>query len=119
MTDLGILHDTTELRKLIAENPDLPIVVCVGEEAYSGEWGYEYCANVFCELDEILDCKIPFGNGIVPTDKDDFEECLAEYLYCIPENKELSDEDFDKLVKAELAKYEPFWKKAIVIHADN
>lgn len=117
MTDLEIVHDAAELRKLIAENPDLPIVVCVGEEAYSGEWGYEYCTNVFCKLDEILDCEIPFGNGIVPTDKDEFEEQLADYLYC--ENKELSDEDFDNLVKTELAKYEPFWKKAIAIRVNN
>lgn len=119
MTDLGIVHDTTELRKLIAENPDLPIVVIAGEESYSGEWGYEYCTNVRCDLGEVLDCKIPFGNGIVPTDKDDFEERLAEYLCDLPEWKELSDEEFDKRLKEELAKYESYWKKVIAIYADN
>lgn len=119
MTDLGIVHGTTELRKLIAENPDLPIVVLVSEEAYSGEWGYEYCANVSCDLGEVLDCKIPFGGGIVPTDKDDFEEQLADYLCDLPENKGLSDSEFDKLLKEEMAKYEPYWKKVISISANN
>lgn len=34
MTDnLGLIHDASELRKLIAENPDLPIVVLAGDEA--------------------------------------------------------------------------------------
>ena len=119
MTDWGIVHDTTELRKLIAENPGLPIIVLVGEEAYLGEWGYEYCANVSCDLREVLDCEIPFGGGIVPTDKDDFEEQLADYLYDLPENIGLSDSDFDKLLKEEVAKYDPYWKKVIAIYADN
>ncbi len=119
MTDLGIVHDTAELRKLIAENPDLPIVVFVGEEAYSGEWGYEYCTNVSCGLDEVLDCEIPFGGGIVPTDKDEFEEQLAEYLYDLPEWKVLSGEDFDRRFKEEVAKYDPYWKKVIAIYANN
>lgn len=37
-----LIHDATELRKLIAENPDLPIVVLASEEANSGEWGWQY-----------------------------------------------------------------------------
>lgn len=115
MTDMGIVHDTAELRKLIAENPNLPIVVLVGEEAYSGEWGYEYQTNVSCSLEEVLDCEIPFGGGIVPTDKDDFEEQLSDYLY----DKELSDSEFEKLLKEEMTKYEPYWKKVIAIYADN
>lgn len=119
MTDLGIVHDTEELRKLIAENPDLPIVVFVGQEAYSGEWGYEYCTNVRCDLGEVLDCEIPFGNGIVPTDKGDFEERLAEYLYDLPEWKALSEEKFNRRLKEEVAKYDPYWKKVIAIRADN
>lgn len=119
MTDLGIVHDTTELRKLIAENPDLPIVVLVGQEAASWEYSWAYCTKVSCGLDEILDCEIPFGGGIVPTDKDDFEEQLADYLCDLPENKGLSDSEFDKLLKEEMAKYEPYWKKVISISADN
>lgn len=119
MTDLGIVHDTTELRKLIAENPDLPIVVLAGEQAWIEEYGYSYCTEVFCSLDWVLDCEIPFGGGIVPTDKDDFEEQLANYLCDLPEYHTLSDEDFDRRLKEEVAKYEPYWKRVIAIHADN
>ena len=31
--------------------------------------------------------------------------------------KKLSDEDFNKVVKKELNKYEPYWKKVIQIRA--
>lgn len=119
MIDLGIVHDTAELRKLIAENPDLPIVVLAGEQAWIEEYGYSYCTKVFCSLDWVLDCEIPFGCGIVPTDKNDFEEQLANYLCDLPENKGFSDSEFDKLLKEEMAKYEPYWKCVIAIHADN
>ncbi|MCX4356855.1 MAG: hypothetical protein OSJ43_11665 [Oscillospiraceae bacterium] len=119
MTDLVNVHDTAELRKLIAENPNLPIVVLVGQEAASWEYAWTYCTKVYCGLDEILDCEIPFGGGIIPTDKDDFEEQLADYLCDLPENKGLSDSEFDKLLKEEMAKYEPYWKKVISISANN
>ena len=33
-TSLNIATNTQELRKLIIENPDLPLLVFVGEEAY-------------------------------------------------------------------------------------
>ena len=35
------LEDTKELRKLIIENPDLPLLFFVGDDAYSDE-GYQY-----------------------------------------------------------------------------
>lgn len=34
--NIDLIHDATELRKLIAENPDLPIVVLAGEDANNG-----------------------------------------------------------------------------------
>ncbi len=119
MADSGFVHDSAELRKLIAENPDLPIVVLVGEYAYSGEWGYEYCSNVSCGVEVILDCEIPFGDGIVPTDKEIFKESLADHLISLPGIEDLTDEEFDTRLKEELAKYEPHWKKVIAICADN
>ena len=41
-----------KLRKLILENPDLPIIVCCGEEANSGDWAYEYHFNYSCHIVE-------------------------------------------------------------------
>lgn len=127
MINSGFVHDTTKLRKLIAENPDLPIVVLAGEYAWSGEYeyeygygyGYEYCSNVHCDIEWILDCEVPFEHEYVLTDKDRFEECLGNYLFGLSEWKILSDEEFDKRLKEELEKYKPYWKKVIAIYADN
>ena len=35
------LNDTTVLRKLILENPDLPLLIFCGEDSCSGEYPYE------------------------------------------------------------------------------
>ena len=43
---LNLTKSSNELKQLIAENPDLPIVVLVGGEAASDDWGYTYCADV-------------------------------------------------------------------------
>ena len=45
MSDLNIIKDSTELRKLIAENPDLPIVVMVGEDAAFSDCYWTYCTD--------------------------------------------------------------------------
>ncbi len=119
MTERGFVHDSTELRRLIAENPDLPIVVIVGEYAWSGEFGWEYCANVWCEVDDILDCETPFNCDYIYSDRDRFEEDMENYLYDLPEMRALADKEFEQAVKAEIAKYEPYWKKVIAIKADN
>lgn len=115
-----IIHDLPELRKLILENPDLPIAVIAGEYANSGDYGYEYCHNVNCRIEEILEGTLPFGNdGYVFNDKIEFEERLANYLIKTPEGQKCSDSEFEGLLRRELAAYEPCWTKVIAIYADN
>lgn len=116
------MHDSAELRKLIAENPELPIIVCAGESANTGEWGWEYCSKMYCEVTEVLDCDLPFGEGHIYDDRDEFEEKLWEYMEDhIPKSDlaTMTDEEFDLLAKKELATYEPYWKKVILINVDN
>ena len=45
------------------------------------------------------------------TDRDEFEEDLADRLYDSGDYDETTDEEFDAIVKAELAKYEPIGKR--------
>ena len=40
------------LRKLILENPDLPLLVCCGEYANTGEWAYECHFDYSCRIVE-------------------------------------------------------------------
>ena len=118
--DLSLIHDATELRKLIAENPDLPIVVLVGEDANNGgDYYWMYCSSVSCCIDEILDGNTPYDNNEhIFVDRDQFEEAVAEVM-TNDETMKLSNADFDALVKAEVAKYDPYWRKVIAVYCNN
>ena len=52
------------------------------------------------------------------TDKIEFEEAVSDHL-TNEETEKLSDADFDKLVKAEVAKYDQYWRKVIAVYANN
>lgn len=111
----NLAHNSKELKKLIAEHPDYDIVFLAGDEANpNGEYGYMYCTNIRFEIGEILDAGY-IDTDIIFCDRDDFEEKVREDL----EDMDGSDEEYEETVKATLAKYEPYWKKVIVIYADN
>ena len=116
---LNLTKSSDELKQLIAENPDLPIVVLVGRYAALDDYGYTYCTDIHFFIDEILDCTLPFGDDYVYNDRDDFEDALSDYLADCEEYENLSDEEFQTLLTKELSKYEPYWKKVIAITGDN
>lgn len=101
-----LTQNTVELRKLILENPELPIAVLAGENANTGDYWYQYCSEINFKIIEILDGDILDENGYVYTDRDDFENDIANYL--APEYEGESDEKFEKAVQKEIDKYEPY-----------
>lgn len=121
MNRFDIVKDSTELRKTIAENPDLPIVVMSSYEACTDEYYWTYCSDVRCEVGEVLDCEIPRKEGIVYSDRTEFEEDLADYLSDGYEDMDhrLTDDEFEKLLERQKDVYEEYWHKAIIIKADN
>lgn len=113
-----VTQKTDELKKLILENPELPIVVLAGEEANVGYFGWMYCSYISFGISEILDYDIYNYDDSMFTDRDEFEEKIADDVaYECDEG--ISDEEFDEMVKRELEKYEPYWKKVIAIYANN
>ena len=113
-----LTQKTDELKKLILENPDLPIVVLAGEDANIDYWGWTYCSSISFGIDEILDCDYYDYDDRVFTDRDRFEEVVADNLYDEYYDKE-EEEEYDTVIKRELEKYEPYWKKVIAIYATN
>ena len=110
---------TDELKELIAKHPDYPIVVMVANEVVSDDYyGWWYAPCLSFSIGEILDCEQDVNDERVYTDRDEFEEDLVEILGDSGDYDETTDEEFDAIVKAELAKYEPYWKKVIQIRAD-
>lgn len=113
----GILNSTAELRLLIVENPELPLLVFAGEEANSGDYSFMSCSNIHACLGEYLDCQQTIDDCRCYTDRSDFEEDLAEVI--IDECDSLSDEEWYARVQKELAEYEPYWRPCIILYVDN
>lgn len=113
----SLTHSSDELKKLILENPDLPIVVLAGEEASGYDFYWTYCSSVSCHISEILDCDYYDYDDTVFTDRDRLEERIEDMLY--DEYYGKPDEEYEKAIKDKLAELEPYWTKVIAIYATN
>ena len=123
---LNLATHTDELKKLISEHPDYPIVVLAGEEANGGDYSWMYCSDISFGVMEILDCECPYDDEYVCADRQEFDERLEDWLWdemCYEDGAgdgvEPSEEVFQAKLKEEKDKYEPYWKKAIAIYASN
>ena len=112
-----LTQSTDELRKLILENPDLPIAVLAGDYANDGSHSYMFCTNISFSIGEILDCDFYDYDDVVFVDRDRLEEYIADNL--CDEYPDVSDKEFYAIVEKEVKKYEPYWKDVIMIWADN
>lgn len=113
----SLTHNSDELKKLILENPDLPIVVLAGEEASSYDFYWTYCSSVSFHIDEILNCNYSDYDDTVFTDRDRLREKIEDDLY--DEYHDKSDEEYEAAINREVEKYEPYWQKVIAIYATN
>ena len=112
----GVMKKTEELKKLIAEHPDYPIVVLAGDEANSGGGYYwMYCTDIRFDVGEILDAEYFDDDDSIITDRDQLEEIVEERLY----DTGLEGEELEKAVKAKVAELEPYWTDVIAIYATN
>lgn len=121
---MELIHDLPELRKLILENPELPIVVVVGENATCDDFELTYCSDVCCDIEEILDCELPaeyFGLNAkrVYNDREQFEQDISDMLASDDSTADMTDEEFQQRVAEEIKLYEPCWRKVITILSDN
>ena len=117
LNNYSLTQKTDELRKLILENPELPIVVLANHDSSSGDYSWTYCSSISFHIDEILDCDFYDYDDTVFTDRGRLEEKIDDDLW--EEYHEKSEEEYDAAVKREVEKYEPYWKKVIAIYATN
>lgn len=115
----GMLIDNTELKKLILENPSLPLLVFATEDANKGEFNMEL-ASCKCEKGFVLDVTeniwLP-RNDRIYTDETDLEEDIQEALYDSQEI--LEDEEFDALVALKMKTLNSYWKECIIVTVDS
>ena len=116
MKRLNLDHSTEELKRLIAENPDLPIVILADENSVIDTGMWTYCSDVTFKVGEMLDCEY-LDDDTVITDRGRLEEIIEDNLY--EEYHTKSEQEYDKAVKDKMAELEPYWKKVIMIYATN
>lgn len=113
----SLAKESDELKSLILENSDLPIVVLASEEANCGGHYWMFCSSVSFRIDEILDCDFYDSDDTVFCDRDSLEQYIEEMLY--DEYCDKSDEEYGEAIKNKLAELEPYWTKVIAIYATN
>lgn len=102
------LNDISGLRKLIIENPDLPLLIFAGEEAWSGEYSYEQT-----DASEGAIKYLTLYNDYW-IEKENYKEQLLSDLDDNEEYKNLTDEEFER--KIDLIVENTTFCKAIVIY---
>lgn len=119
MSEYTLIHDASDLRRLIAENPTLPIVVLADEES-AGDWSaWTYCSSVRCELAKLLDVRTPYDDDgeCIFTDETDFKEAVEDF-WCDAE-PDYSGMTLDEKIQSEIEKYKHEWRDVIAIYATN
>ena len=106
------LKDTTELRKLIIENPDLPLIIFCGEESWDGEHVYNSASASKGSIQELT--LYDDGYDSIWMEKEDYAERLSYDLCDKEEYEDMTDEEYDKMIADKVAKAE--FVKAIVIY---
>lgn len=115
----GLLHSADELKQLIAENPDLPIVVFAGDDANIGDYSYTSCSYIKAYKGEFLDCAQTVNDCMCYTDRDEFEDDVADALAGEEQYRALPVDEFNFLVERTVNEYDDFWKPCILLHVDN
>ena len=118
MENYGLVHDSAELRKLMQEHPDCPVVVLANEESACSDYAWTYCSRIRCAMSQILDIVTPYDSGEnVFTDKEEFRDAIAEAID--DGHPCYTDSELEEAVEAEYKKYEEYWRDVIAIYASN
>ena len=115
----NITRSTDDLKRLILEHPDYPIVVLAGEEANGGDYSWMFCSDISFSVGEVLTVETPYDAEIVCCDRDTFYEEMQSWLEDRPECAEMTDAEFEERLQREPEKYDDYWEKVIVVWASN
>lgn len=102
------LKDTKILRDLILENPDLPLIIFCGEDAWDGDSYYNQGYASRGEVEYLTLYNDKWLN------EDDYEEELINDLSSEVDYQNLTDEEYFDMIKQKVEETE--FVKAIVIY---
>ena len=105
------------LKKLILENPNLPIVVLAGEDACAGDHYWTFCSSISFHIAEILDCDFVNDDDTVFDDREKLRDKITDDLY--DDFCDGPDDEYEAAIQRKLQELEPYWTKVIAIYATN
>lgn len=106
------LQDTSNLRQLIIDNPDLPLIIFCGEESWDGEHSYSSANASKGSIQELTLYDDVYDATWM--DREDYAEKLADDLCDDEEYKDMTEEEYNNMIDDMVAKTE--FVKAIVIY---
>lgn len=119
-----IAEQCNNLKKMIINNPDLPILTLVSEEATSPDYAYALASVKRSEIGEVLD--IPRGLPLEPptddkiyTSRDELEYDLRDIVADEEEYCCMSEEEFDSYIESRMNNYEEYWQPCIMLIVDS
>ena len=102
------LEDTTELRKLIIENPDLPLIVFCGDDCWHDFYPYEKANVNDCDI-KVLTLYDDWW-----FDKEDYADKLSDDLSVEEEYKDMTDDEYNTMIDQKVSEAE--FVRVIVIY---
>lgn len=102
------LNDTSHLRQLILDNPDLPLLIFCGEEAWCGDYAYNQADASRGSIQNLT-----LINDVW-VEEEEYIDRLTDELSFSGEYQDMSDEEFDRMIEQKVAETE--FCKAIVIY---
>lgn len=114
-----LLNATDELRKLIIDNPDLPLLVFAGNDAVYDDYAYTSCYKISAQIGEFLDCQQIINDTYCYVDRDEFAEDFEDAYYDEHENFKGTEKEWDALMEERIKEYDPYWKSCIILYVDN
>lgn len=112
----GLMHTGEQLRKLLIEHPNLPLLVFAKDSANSGDYYAMSCTDISAEVGEFLDCQQQYNDCYCFTDRAEFRDEIAENVFF---EQEITDEELERETERIFAEYEPYWKSCIILTVGN
>ena len=120
-----LLTPSDKLRDLLLKNPGMPILAFAMDDAYGSDYGMTSC-DLRVEKGEFLNCQQEINKEKIYTDRDDFNEDVADIIYDNAVDilgqegyDSLPDEVKDALWREAAAQYDPYWTGCILVIAEN
>lgn len=98
-----------ELREIVAENPELPIMFMASEECSNPDYCY-VIAKAQAKIEMVA-----FTEDGIYTDEDELKDWIWSGI--LSDNAEISQQDLNKEIEMEMKAVE--WTKAIVIYIES